>query len=72
MDFLKSHPEMRLHETYEDDGYTGVNFERPNFLCLAENIKRESATVLWRKNFQDSAETGRYIQNIFPCPEMSK
>ena len=31
MDFLKSHPEISVVSTYTDDGYSGVNFERPEF-----------------------------------------
>lgn len=26
MDFLKSHPEIKIHSVYADDGYSGVNF----------------------------------------------
>lgn len=26
MDFLKSHPEIKVYSEYADDGYSGVNF----------------------------------------------
>lgn len=29
MDYLKSHPEITVVSTYTDDGFSGVNFERP-------------------------------------------
>ena len=29
--FLKSHPEIKLHKERVDDGYSGVDFDRPSF-----------------------------------------
>jgi len=31
MDFLESHKEIKVHSVYADDGYSGVNFEHPEF-----------------------------------------
>lgn len=70
-DFLKSHPEMRLYDIYEDDGYTGVNFERPNFLRLMEDIKQKKVNCIIVKDLsrfgRNWIESGRYIQHVFPC-----
>lgn len=70
-DFLKSHPEMCLYDVYEDDGYTGVNFERPNFLRLMEDIKQKKVNCVIVKDLsrfgRNWIESGRYIQHVFPC-----
>lgn len=70
-DFLKSHPEMHLCNIYEDDGYTGVNFERPSFLRLIEDIRNKKINCVVVKDLsrfgRNWLEAGRYIQHIFPC-----
>lgn len=70
-DFLKSHPEMHLYDVYEDDGYTGVNFERPSFLRLIEDIRNKKVNCVIVKDLsrfgRNWLEVGRYVQHIFPC-----
>ena len=39
MDYLSSHPEIRLHEVRTDDGYSGVNYDRPGFIQMMEAVK---------------------------------
>ena len=39
MDFLKSHTEIKVHSVYADDGYSGVNFDRPDFQRMLEDIR---------------------------------
>ena len=29
--YLKKHPEIKLYDEFVDDGYSGSNFERPDF-----------------------------------------
>lgn len=38
-DYVKDHPEFRLVDTYMDNGTTGTNFDRPEFLRLMEDVK---------------------------------
>lgn len=38
MDYLKSHPEIQISDTYVDDGYSGVDFERPEFQRMLSDI----------------------------------
>ena len=38
-DFLKNHPEIRVVSEQVDDGYSGVNFERPGFKAMMEDIR---------------------------------
>ena len=35
---LESMPDVTLYDIYIDDGYTGLNFERPNFRRMCEDI----------------------------------
>ena len=35
---LESMPDVTLYDIYIDDGYTGLNFERPNFQRMCEDI----------------------------------
>ena len=39
MDYLKSHPEIEVASTYTDDGFSGVNFERPQFQKMLSDIR---------------------------------
>ena len=39
MDYLKSHPEITVVSTYTDDGFSGVNFERPEFQRMLSDIR---------------------------------
>ena len=39
LDFLKSHPDIRVHKIRIDDGRTGVDFNRPAFIEMIEDIK---------------------------------
>ena len=39
LEFLKKHPEIRLIGEKVDDGYSGVNFDRPGFQEMMEEIR---------------------------------
>ena len=39
LDFLKSMPDIRVHQIRIDDGYSGVDFNRPAFVEMMEDIK---------------------------------
>lgn len=38
-DYLQSKPEIRVVDFYIDDGYSGVNFDRPDFQRMLQDIK---------------------------------
>ena len=38
--FIKEREDLILKKTYIDNGFTGTNFERPEFLRLMEDVKR--------------------------------
>ena len=41
MDFLKTHPELRLRKIHVDDGYSGVSFQRPAFQEMMQKASTE-------------------------------
>ena len=40
LDFLKAKTDIKVHAIRIDDGYSGVNFERPAFQEMLEDIKK--------------------------------
>ncbi len=70
MDYLKSHPEMKLYSVYADDGYSGVNFDRPNFQRMLDDIRKGSVNCVIVKDLsrfgRNYIEAGRYIEKVFP------
>lgn len=37
-DYIAKNPAMHLYKEYVDDGYSGINFERPSFKEMMEDI----------------------------------
>ena len=37
--FIRNKPEFRLHQIRVDDGYSGVNFNRPAFIDMLSDIR---------------------------------
>lgn len=70
MAFLSSHPEIRLHTVRSDDGYSGVNFDRPDFISMMEAVRAGKVNCIIVKDFsrlgRNFIETGKYIERIFP------
>lgn len=70
MDYLKSHPEISVISTYTDDGYTGVNFDRPEFQRMLSDIREGKINCVIVKDLsrfgRNYIESGRYIEKIFP------
>ena len=70
MDYLSSHPEIRLHEVRTDDGYSGVNYDRLGFIQMMEAVKAGEINCIIVKDFsrlgRNFIETGKYIEKIFP------
>lgn len=70
MAFLEKHPEIRLRRVQADDGYSGVNFDRPHFIEMMEAVKEKKVNCIIVKDFsrlgRNFIETGKYIEKIFP------
>lgn len=69
-DFLSKHPEFHAVSEKTDDGYSGVNFDRPSFEKLIERIKKGKINCVIVKDFsrfgRDYIELGDYLERIFP------
>ena len=44
-DYLKEHKEYKLVYYYIDDGYSGTNFDRPEFQGMLEDIKNKKIDI---------------------------
>ncbi|KAB3529601.1 hypothetical protein F8154_14640 [Alkaliphilus pronyensis] len=60
----------QLHDIYVDDGYTGTNFERPDFQRLLKDIEKGSINLVITKDLsrlgRDYITTGYYLEKYFP------
>ena len=70
LEFLKSREDIRIHAVRVDDGYSGVNFERPAFQQMLEDIKAGKVNCVVTKDLsrfgRNHIEVGKYIEKIFP------
>lgn len=69
-DFVLQQPDLELTEVYEDNGFTGTNFHRPEFMHMLEDAKTGKIHCIVVKDFsrlgRNYMEAGMYIQKIFP------
>ena len=63
-------PNYDLVDIYIDPGYTGTNFNRPDFKRMINDINLGKVNMVITKTLsrlgRDYIETGRYIENYFP------
>ena len=69
-DFLQHKPEIEIVDFYIDDGYSGVNFERPDFQRMIQDIKDNRINCVIVKDLsrfgRNYIEVGKYIERLFP------
>lgn len=70
MDFLRRCPEITFVREYCDDGYTGANFDRPDFQKMMEAVKTGEIDCILVKDLsrfgREYIDSGAYIQKLFP------
>ena len=70
VDFVSSHSEMTLMDIYCDDGYTGTNFNRPEFQRMISDIEEGKIDTVIVKDLsrfgRSYIDAGRYLERIFP------
>lgn len=68
--FLVDKPEICISGEFVDDGYSGVDFERPSFKRMILQIEAGQIDCVVVKDLsrfgRNFVETGRYIDQIFP------
>ncbi len=66
--------EYELVDTYIDPGYTGTNFNRPDFQRMIRDIENGKVNMVITKDLsrlgRDYIETGEYIEKWFPEHEV--
>ncbi len=60
----------QLIDIYVDDGYSGLNFDRPDFKRMVEDIELEEVDLVITKDLsrlgRDYIDTGYYLEKYFP------
>ena len=68
--YVKNQPNWVLTDIYQDDGYTGTNFNRPDFIRLKQDIEAGKINLVITKDLsrlgRDYIDTGYYIEKYFP------
>lgn len=69
--FIKRQGNMEIYDTYVDDGWSGTNFDRPEFKRMMKDMKDGHINCIIVKDLsrlgRDYIEVGRLIQKIFPA-----
>lgn len=69
--FLREQPDIELYDIYVDDGFSGSNFDRPEFKRMIGDIEAGRVNCVVVKDLsrfgRDYIESGRYIQKTFPA-----
>ncbi len=69
-EYIDSVDELALRDTYIDNGYTGVNFERPDFKRLVSDIELGKINCIVVKDLsrlgRDYISVGEYLYTVFP------
>lgn len=70
MEYLKKHPEITVVKEYCDDGFTGANFERPDFNKMMDAVRAGEIDCIVVKDLsrfgREYIGSGEYIQKVFP------
>ena len=68
--YIAEHPELRLADTYIDNGYSGTDFDRPSFTRLMDDVRTGKIQCIVVKDLsrfgRDFLETGYYIETLLP------
>lgn len=73
-EYVASHSDMQLIDTYVDDGWSGINFNRPDFTRMMDDMKTGKINCIVVRDFsrfgRNYLETGYYLHEVFPAYNM--
>ena len=69
--FVKSQPDIQIFDIYVDDGYSGGNFDRPEFKRMTTDIEAGKVNCVIVKDLsrfgREYIDSGMYIERLFPA-----
>ena len=69
-DFVRRRTDLAIVQEYVDDGYSGVNFERPGFRRMMADAQAGTVDCIICKDLSRFArnyiDSGRYLEKVFP------
>lgn len=69
--YLREQADMELYDIYVDDGFSGSNYDRPEFKRMMGDIETGKVNCVVVKDLsrfgRDYIETGRYLEKVFPA-----
>ena len=69
-EYIDKNEDMELAGEYVDGGYSGINFERPAFKEMMEDVITGNINCIVVKDLsrfgRDYIDSGRYLQRVFP------
>lgn len=69
-DFVSRHEDIQIVDIFEDDGWSGTNFNRPAFIRMMDMIKKGEINCVIVKDLsrfgRNYIESGNYLEQIFP------
>ena len=67
--YLAQHPDLELYDIYADDGFSGTNFDRPDFRRMIRDIEAGKVTCVIVKDLsrfgRNASKTGYYLDEYF-------
>jgi len=72
MNYYESHPDLKKYQIIEfcDDGFSGTNFDRPQFTRMIEMLRNREIDTVMVKDLsrfgRDHLEVGGYLELLFP------